>query len=146
MIQVRPPLPGELESVGRNAAEQWVRDTFLAGGDFSKLFNRPLTKVMLIDDTPVAAGGFVDQGGGNAIGWTLVGHVPQQQLFALCRKFRREMIATPFLTIECHCFETFQASHRWVQCIGFKPLPGSYSAPDGRAFRRFTFRNDHDGH
>lgn len=145
MIETRAPWPGEVESVARNAAEAWVRDTFLAGGDFSKLFARPLTRVMLIDGAPVAAGGFVDRGDGTAIGWTLVGHAPQSRLVSLIRAFRAEIVATPFTTVEAHCFETFPKSHRWVRCVGFKPIDGACIAPDGRAFRRFVFRNYHDG-
>jgi hypothetical protein len=145
VISVRDPQPGEIAFVGQNAAEQWVRERFLAGGEFADLFTRPLTKVLVIDDIPVAAGGFIDQGNNAAIGWTLVGHVAQQHLFALCRNFRRQMELSPFHVIEAHCFDTFQASHRWVQCIGFRPIDGLFAATDGRPFRRFAFRNLHNG-
>lgn len=145
MITVRAPLPGEVMLVASRAAETWVRDLVLAGQDLTALFSRPLTRVMLVDDHPVAAGGFVDYGDGTAIGWTLVGQPPLSSLVALIRAFRREIISTPFHTIEAHCFDTFPASHRWVQCIGFKPSGAPCFAPDGRAFVRFIFRNDHDG-
>lgn len=145
MIGARVPLPGEIEAVGRNAAEAWVRDRFLGGGDFSALFSQPHTAVIVVDDVPVAAGGFIDRGDRTSIGWTLVGYIAQQHLFAVIRKFREQIMATPFQIVEAHCFEEFPESHRWVSCIGFKPVGELHHAPDGRAFRRFVFRNHHNG-
>lgn len=145
MIDIRPPYPGDLNAIAGQAAEAWVRESYLAGADFSVLFDRPRTRVFLAKDVPVAAGGFVDKGDGLAIGWTLIAKPPLSHLLALVRAFRDEIIATPFHVVEAHCFTTFPQSHRWVRCVGFQPIDGVYRAPDGRAFLRFEFRNDHNG-
>lgn len=146
MIAVRPPLPGDVETIGESAAEEWVRGVVRAKADFSGLIAAPFTNVALIDGMPVALGGFIDRGHGNAIAWSLVGIVPTTMFVALCRVFRRHIEATPFKWIEAHCMATFHQSHRWVKCLGFKPVNGERCyMPDGREFRRFVFRNEHHG-
>lgn len=148
MIEVREPLPGDIEAIGRRAAEPWVRNQFKAGADFSPPLDQPYTHVALIDGIPIAAGGFLNRGHGVAIAWSVLsGDISPQHFVALCRIFRRRIEATPYKWIEAHCLEAFFQSHRWVRCLGFKPYLGERNfTPDGKEFRIFVFRNYHDGH
>lgn len=146
MIAVRGPLPGDLETIGRDAAEEWVRDRFRVGADFSALLAKPHTNVATIDGYPVAAGGFLERGNDLAIAWSILGRVPDNGYVGLVRAFRKYMKATPYKWIEAHCIATFYQSHRWVKCLGFEPVNGERCfTPDGREFRRFVFRNDRNG-
>ncbi|MFK4647224.1 hypothetical protein ABIF96_005798 [Bradyrhizobium ottawaense] len=145
MIEVRAPEPGDLETIGREAREEWVRDRFRTGVDFSPLMDKPNTHVALIDGQPVAAGGFIDRGNGNAIAWSVLGRVDERHFVGLVRAFRKYMKATPYRWIEAHCIATFHQSHRWVKCLGFVPVNGERCfTPDGREFRKYVFRN-HNG-
>lgn len=144
MIEVRPPQAGDIEAIGSQAAEEWVRGIIKAGADFSELIAVPFTNVALIDGAPVAAGGFIDQGHGHAIAWSIVGIVPTNMFVSLCRLFRRQIEATPFKWIEAHCIATFHQSHRWVRCLGFERVKGERCfTPDKREFYKFVFRNRH---
>lgn len=146
MIAVRTPLPGDLETIGKDAAEEWVRERFKVGADFSALLAKPYTNVATIDDYPVAAGGFLERGNDLAIAWSILGRVPAQGYVGLVRAFRKYMNATPYKWIEAHCIATFHQSHRWVKCLGFEPVNGERCfTPDGREFRKFVFRNDRNG-
>jgi hypothetical protein len=146
LIEVRLPVAGDLETIGRDAAEEWVRGMFNAGADFSELLSRPYTHVATIDDYPVAAGGFIDRGNGLAIAWSVIGRAPTECFVALVRVFRKYITATPYKWIEAHCMATFHQSHRWVKCLGFEPVNGERCfTPDRREFRKFIFRNDHHG-
>lgn len=146
MISVRSPMAGDLETIGKDAAEQWVRGMFQAGADFSGLLSKPHTNVAVIDDYPVAAGGFIDRGNGLAIAWSIIGRVPTEQFIGLVRAFRKYIKASPYRWIEAHCMQSFQQSHRWVKCLGFVPVNGERCfTPEGCEFRRFVFRNDHHG-
>ena len=141
MIHVRAPLPGDIETIGQDAAEDWVRDQFKRGTDFSELISKPFTHVATIDGRPIAGGGFFDRGD-MAIAWSVVGVVPPNMFVTLCRAFRQLIEATPFKVVEAHCIATFHQSHRWVMCLGFEPVNGERCfMPDGREFRRFIFRN-----
>lgn len=146
MIVVRGIVPGDLERIGKDAAEEWVRDRFKEGADFSALLTRPYTNVATIEDYPIAAGGFIERGNDLAIAWSILGRVPQEQFVGLVRAFRRYIAATPYKWIEAHCIGTFYKSHRWVECLGFKPVNGERCfTPDGREFKKFVFRNDRHG-
>ena len=146
MIVVRAPLPGDLETIGKDAAEEWVRDRFRVGADFSSLITKPYTHVATIDDYPIAAGGFIERGNGLAIAWSIIGRVAPEHFVGLVRVFRRYIVATPYKWIEAHCIATFHQSHRWVKCLGFEPVNGERCfTPDGREFRKFVFRNDRNG-
>lgn len=146
MIAVREPLPGDLETIGKDAAEEWVRDRFRGGADFSALIAKPYTNVATIDDYPVAAGGFLERGNDLAIAWSIVGRVEPEHFVGLVRAFRRYITATPYKWIEAHCIATFHQSHRWVRCLGFEPVNGERCfTPEGKEFRRFVFRNNHHG-
>lgn len=146
MIAVRLPVQGDLETIGKDAAEEWVRDRFKVGADFSSLLSKPYTNVATIDGYPVAAGGFFDRGNDLAIAWSIIGRVPTEQFVGLVRVFRKAITATPYRWIEAHCIATFHQSHRWVKCLGFVPVKGERCfTPDGREFRKFVFRNDHHG-
>jgi hypothetical protein len=144
LIVVRAPEPGDLEIIGRDAAEEWVRDRFRAGIDFSPLMDKPNTHVALIDGHPVAAGGFIERGEGLAIAWSVLGRIDPEHFVGMVRAFRKYMKATPYRWIEAHCIATFYQSHRWVKCLGFEPVNGERCfTPDGREFRRYVFRNHH---
>lgn len=144
MISVRAPMLGDLETIGRDAAEEWVRDRFRNGADFSVLLDRPFSHVATIDDYPVAAGGFIERAGGLAVAWSIVGRVEPKDFVGLCRVFRRYIVSSPYKWIEAHCIATFHQSHRWVKCLGFEPVNGERCfMPDGREFRKFVFRNNH---
>lgn len=146
MIEVRLPRPGDLETIGRDAAEEWVRGMFKAGADFSELIAKPFTNVATIDGYPVAAGGFIDRGNGLAIAWSIIGKVSAEQFVGIVRAFRKYIKATPYRWIEAHCMTTFHQSHRWVKCLGFQPVKGERCfTPDGREFRKFVFRNEPHG-
>lgn len=146
MIEVRAPVAGDIETIGRDAAEEWVRDKFRVGADFSVLIDKPYTHVAVIDGKPVAAGGFIERDHGSAFAWSVVGMVPQNMFVSICRVFRRQIEATPFKWIEAHCINTFHQSHRWVKCLGFVPVNGERCfTPDGREFRKFVFRNERHG-
>lgn len=146
MIHVRDPLPGDLETIGQEAAEEWVRDRFTSGVDFSALLGKPHTHVATIDGRPVAAGGFIERDNALAIAWSILGRVDPVDFVGLVRAFRKYIKATPYRWIEAHCIATFHQSHRWVKCLGFVPVNGERCfTPDGREFRKFVFRNDH-GH
>ena len=146
MIAVRGPLPGDLETIGKDAAEEWVRDRFRVGADFSALLAKPHTNVATIDDYPVAAGGFIERGNDLAIAWSIIGRVEQGDFVGLVRAFRRYMKAAPYKWIEAHCVVTFHQSHRWVRCLGFEPVNGERCfTPEGKEFRRFVFRNNRHG-
>jgi hypothetical protein len=146
LIEVRLPQPGDLETIGKDAAEEWVRDRLRSGVDFSALLGKPFTHVATIDDLPVAAGGFIDRGNDLAIAWSVIGKVDPDKFTGLVRAFRRYIRATPYRWIEAHCIATFHQSHRWVKCLGFEPVNGERCfTPDGREFRKFVFRNDHHG-
>lgn len=139
MIEVRLPRKGDIEIIGANAAEAWVRDRFTSGADFTEL----MSKAYVADiNGPVATGGFIETGFG-AIAWSLVGPVPRNMFTGLCRVFTRQIRATPYKVIEAHCIETFQQSHRWVRCLGFEEIDEQCFTPDGRKFRKFVFRNNH---
>lgn len=141
MIGLRMARPGDLETIGARAAEPAVRAYVEGGHDLSPVIANPWTRVMTIDDAPVAAGGFVDVGGGAALGWALVGSIPKTQFVSLCRVYRGVMLATPFRWIEAHCVEGFTQSFRWVRLLGFLPVEGAkIFAADGREFRRFVFK------
>lgn len=143
---VRSPLVGDLETIGKDAAETWVRDQFRVGADFSDLLARPHTHVATVDEYPVAAGGFLERGNGLAIAWSVLGLVPEAQLVGLVKAFRKYIKATPYKWIEAHCIATEGKLHRWVKCLGFMPVNGERCfTPDGREFRRFVFRNDPHG-
>lgn len=142
MIRVRSPQPGDIEKVGREAAEEWVRGRFDDGSDFSQLVERPFTHVAVIDDEPVAIGGFIDRGHDLAIAWSVIGRVEPDRFVGLVRTFRKYIKAVPYQWIEAHCIATFHQSHRWVKCLGFEPIKGERCfTPDGREFRRFVFQN-----
>lgn len=146
MIAVREPRAGDLEIIGKDAAEEWVRDRFRNGADFSALLSRPFSNVATIDEYPVAAGGFLDRGQDCAVAWSIVGKVEQRDFVGLVRAFRKYIVASPYKWIEAHCISTFYQSHRWVTCLGFVPVNGERCfMPDGREFRKFVFRNDHHG-
>jgi hypothetical protein len=146
LIVVRGLVAGDLETIGRDAAEEWVRGMFKAGADFSGLLAEPYTNVATIDEYPIAAGGFFDQGNGLAIAWSILGKVPTECFVALVKIFRKFIRATPYRFIEAHCMASFHQSHRWVKCLGFEPVNGERCfTPDGREFRKFVFRNDHHG-
>lgn len=146
MICVRAPVAGDLEIIGRDARETWVRDQFRVGADFSGLLARPHTHVATVSGYPVAAGGFLERGNGLAIAWSVLGRVPASQLIGLVKAFRLYMAATPYRWIEAHCIQTEAKLHRWVTCLGFEPVNGERClTPDGREFRRFVFRNDRNG-
>lgn len=143
MIHIRSPEPGELEEVGREAREEWVRHQFLNGVDFSPLLDRPDSYVGIIDGRPVAAGGFIDQGHGHAIAWSVLGHIEERHFVGLVRAFRKYIKASPYRWVEAHCLAAFYQSHRWVKCLGFMPVNGERCfTPDGREFRKYVFRND----
>jgi hypothetical protein len=146
LIAIRLPVQGDLETIGRDAAEEWVRDKFKGGMDFNAWLATPYSKVATIDDYPVAAGGFLEQGNDLAIAWSILGRVPTEQFIGLVRVFRKYIKATPYKWIEAHCIATFHQSHRWVKCLGFEPVKGERCfTPDGREFRKFVFRNDRHG-
>ncbi|PDT71738.1 hypothetical protein CO683_00840 [Bradyrhizobium ottawaense] len=146
MIAVRAPLPGDLETIGKDAAEAWVRDRFRNGADFSGLLDRPFSNVATIDDHPVAAGGFIERGNDLAIAWSILGRVEPECFVGLVRVFRKHIMAAPYKWIEAHCIATFHQSHRWVKCLGFEPVNGERCfTADGREFRKFVFRNDRHG-
>ncbi|MCK1367619.1 hypothetical protein [Bradyrhizobium sp. 62] len=146
MIEVRAPVHGDLETIGKDAAEEWVRDRFRNGADFSGLLEKPHTNVATVNGYPVAAGGFLDRGNEVAVAWSILGKVPETAYVGLVRAFRKYMKATPYKWIEAHCVETFYQSHRWVKCLGFEPVHGERCfTPEGKEFRRFVFRNDHHG-
>lgn len=146
MILVRKPMPGDLETIGKDAAEEWVRDRLREGVDFSALIAKPHTHVATVEDYPIAAGGFIDHGNDVAIAWSILGRVPELNYVSLVRAFRRYMKATPYKWIEAHCVATFYQSHRWVKCLGFEPVNGERCfTPEGKEFRRFVFRNDRHG-
>lgn len=146
MIVVRTPLPNDLETIGKDAAEEWVRDRFRVGADFSGLLSKPYTNVATIDDYPVAAGGFIERGNDMAIAWSILGRVESEHFVGLVRAFRKYMKATPYKWIEAHCIATFHQSHRWVKCLGFEPVNGERCfTPEGKEFRKFVFRNNHHG-
>jgi hypothetical protein len=146
LIAVRGPLPGDLETIGKDAAEEWVRDRFQEGADFSALLAKPHTNVGTIDGYPVAAGGFLERGNDLAIAWSIIGRVEAENFVGLVRAFRRYMAATPYKWIEAHCITTFHESHRWVKCLGFEPVNGERCfTPEGKEFRRFVFRNNRHG-
>lgn len=146
MIEVRKPIPGDLETIGRDAAEEWVRGMFKAGADFSELIDKPFTHVAVIEGHPVGAAGFIDRGNDFAIAWSVVGRVLPEHFVGLVRVCRRYIAMTPYRLIEAHCISTFHQSHRWVKCLGFMPVDGERCfTPDGREFRRFVLRNDRHG-
>lgn len=146
MIEVRLPRPGDIESIGKDAAEAWVRELFKGPADFSELLARPFAHVAAIEGRPVAAGGFIDRGNDLAIAWSMIGRVRIDKFVGLVRVFRRQIRATPYRRIEAHCIATFHQSHRWVTCLGFEPVNGERCfTPDGREFRRFVFRNSPNG-
>lgn len=140
MISVRPARPGDIEHIGKTAAEQWVREATQTI-DLSAVLANPHTLVAEIDGEPTCAGGYVDMGNGVAIAWALVGQVPKRMFVPLCRLYRSHLRRAPFHWIEAHCVEGFEQSFRWVRCLGFEPLQGArLFAPDGREFKRFIFR------
>jgi hypothetical protein len=144
VIEVRAPLPGDLETIGRDAAEEWVRDKFRVGADFSHLIAKPHTHVATISNHPVAVGGFIDREHGAAFAWSVLGQVPQSSFVELVRVFRRQIKASPYRLVEAHCINAFSQAHRWVRILGFEPIHGERCfTPDGREFSRFIFRNDH---
>lgn len=146
MIAVREPLPGDLETIGKDAAEEWVRERFRNGADFSGLLSRPFAHVATIDDHPVAAGGFIERDKDVAIAWSILGRVEPESFVGLVRATRRGIMATPYKWIEAHCVATFYQSHRWVRCLGFEPVNGERCfTPEGKEFRRFVFRNNRHG-
>lgn len=146
MIEVRAPLAGDLETIGKDAAEEWARDVIRTGADLSHMWSMPHTNVATIADYPVAVGGFIDRGNGQAIAWSIIGRVGPEHFVGLVRLTRRYIKATPFKWIEAHCIATFHQSHRWVTCLGFVPVNGERCfTPDGREFRKFVFRNDRHG-
>lgn len=138
---------GDIESIGRRAAERWVRDRFAVGADFSVMVSAPHTSVAVIDGIPVAIGGFIDRGHGNAIAWSLlVDDIEPIHFVGLVRAFRRHITRTPFSYIEAHCIEEMPQLHRWVRALGFHPAGGERCfTPAGKEFRIFVFRNYHDG-
>jgi hypothetical protein len=144
LIEVRAPLPGDLETIGREAREEWVRDRFQAGADFSPLLDKPHTYVAVIARRPVAAGGFLERSSTEAVAWSVLGRVEERNFVGLVRAFRKYIKASPYRWIEAHCIATFHQSHRWVRCLGFEPVNGERCfTPDGREFRKFVFRNHH---
>lgn len=146
MITVRAPVAGDLETIGRDAAETWVRNQFRVGADFSGLLARPYTHVATVDEYPIAAGGFLERGNDLAIAWSVLGRVPSSQLVGLVKAFRQYITATPYKWIEAHCVVSEGKLHRWVKCLGFEPVNGERCfTPDGREFRRFVFRNKRNG-
>lgn len=146
MIEVRSPVAGDLEIIGRDAAEEWVRDRFRIGADFSVLIERPHTHVAVIAGRPVAVGGFIDKESGSAFAWSILGTVPTNMFVSLCRVFRKQIKASPYRLIEAHCINSFYQSHRWVKCLGFELVNGERCfTPDRREFRRYIFRNDRHG-
>jgi hypothetical protein len=145
LIAVRAPQAGDLETIGKDAAEEWVRDRFRNGADFSGLLARPFSNVATVDGYPVAAGGFLDRGEDRAVAWSIVGKVAARDFVGLCRVFRKHIMASPYRWIEAHCMATFHQSHRWVMCLGFEPVTEQCFMPDGREFRKFVFRNERHG-
>lgn len=144
MIAVRTPLPGDLETIGKDAAEEWVRDKFRVGADLSDLIAKPHTHVAIIADHPVAVGGFIDRDQGSAFAWSVLGQVPITSFVELVHVFRRQILASPYKLVEAHCINSFYQSHRWVKCLGFELIHGERCfTHDGREFSRFIFRNNH---
>lgn len=140
---LRGPLPGDVETIGKDAAEAWVRNLIASGFDSAPMLERPFTTVAETDGRPIAIGGFIERGD-NAIAWSMVGNVPRPLFVPLCRAFRRVMESTPFQIIEAHCMAGFAQSHRWVKCLGFTLASGPRCfVPDGREFFKFVFRNSH---
>jgi len=146
LIAVRAPILGDLETIGKDAAEEWVRERFRSGADFSTLLSRPFSNVATIDDHPVAAGGFIEREKDLAVAWSILGRVEPESFVGLVRVFRKHIIASPYKWIEAHCIATFHQSHRWVRCLGFEPVNGERCfTPEGKEFRKFVFRNDRHG-
>lgn len=139
-------MPGDLETIGKDAAEEWARGVIKSGADLSALWAKPYTNVATVEGYPVAAGGFIDRGNGLAIAWSIIGRVDPEQFVGLVRIFRKYIAATPYKWIEAHCMATFHQSHRWVKCLGFEPVNGERCfTPEGKEFRKFVFRNERHG-
>lgn len=140
------PQFGDIETIGKDAAEEWVRDLFKQPVDFTELLARPFTHVAAIEGRPVAAGGFIDLGHDLAVAWSVIGRVETDKFVGLVRAFQKQIRATPYRWVEAHCIATFHQSHRWVKCLGFEPVNGERCfMPDGREFRKFVFRNNCNG-
>lgn len=139
MIELRSPLSGDIEHIGKHAKETWVRERTTSG--LESILANPYSRVATIDGEPCFAGGFVDQGNGVALGWALVGNVPRNAFVGVCRVYRRYLETAPFHWIEAHCVETFAPAFKWVRLLGFEQVDGARCfTPDGREFRRFAYK------
>lgn len=146
MIEIREPRPGEIEAIGRNAAEPWVREISQNSDKLVALLASQWTRVGTIDGEPAAAGGFVDHGNGVAMSWALVGRIPKHAFVHLCRSYRAYLNRAPFHWIEAQCVDNFEQAFRWVRLLGFVPIEGARCfAPDGREFKRFLFQRTPHG-
>lgn len=73
----------------------------------------------MIDETPVAALGVIDLGGGRAAAWGLISAAAGAHFLKLHRAVARALPALPYRRLEAVTACDFRPARRWAEMLGF---------------------------
>ncbi len=133
MVTVLPLVPGILSQLAPSAAEIAIRPLLS-----DAVFDLSNSWQALMDDKPIAAGGFIDLGHGVALAWAVLTPVPYRPLRALLVRCRNGLATAPYYWIEAHVRPSLADARHWVKALGFEPI-GSLSL-NGQDFTRYVYK------
>jgi len=97
---------------------------------------------VLVDEKPIACGGFQECWEGRAIAWAILGEKAGRHMLELTRAVRRGLQDHPAERIEAQALVGFAPATRWARLLGFMPETLLRRFHQGRDYQAFVFLKD----
>jgi hypothetical protein len=135
---VAPYHPSHLRTLALQPHQQHL-GAYLAESDHAEtvLEAGPCWSV-LVDDTPIACGGFQECWPGRSIAWAVLSDAAGAWMLPLTRAVRRGLREHPAERIEAQVLEGFHPGLRWATLLGFECEGRLRRFHEGRDYRAFA--------